>query len=468
MHSMHTMAKVKNSLLADGDTRRAGRPADRRGAGGRGRRPDHRQHRTRGATAHRALRRRARAGAGDQPRCRSRRLHPRRQGRPATRARARRGRGRGDVRRPDPAAEGTGRRDPCSRGPARSSTRVARSTGGADRRRAVRVPDWRRRRLWSSLPPSSVSATSSASSRRWSSIDSSQYYQAASLVVVPSYNESFGLVAVEAQACGTPVIAANVGGLPTAVADGVTGVLVDGHDPRDYARGDRASACSTRPSSTGWAAPRRIQARQFGWARTAERTLAAYGDAADLLLGERLMIADLTASRHGRSARSASVPSDRHHSRCPRRGRARCGRASPGHVSSSTYPGERKLSTPCRLVVGEHAVEVHAFVCRNPDENHEARLSLAAEPQPAAVRGRVRDRSQRRHLPRRSGVARRSVTTSGGRPTAGVRCSRTPTSRSTRSSNSASPPLSARSGNGGSAAGESTRNLDAFKGWLER
>ena len=48
-----------------------------------------------------------------------------------------------------------------------------------------------------------------------------EYYRAASLVVVPSYNESFGLVAVEAQACGTPVIAANVGGLPTAVADGV-------------------------------------------------------------------------------------------------------------------------------------------------------------------------------------------------------------------------------------------------------
>jgi hypothetical protein len=35
-------------------------------------------------------------------------------------------------------------------------------------------------------------------------------------------------------------------------------------------------------------------------------------------------------------------------------------------------PGERKLATPCRMVVGEHAVEIHAFVCRNPDENHEA------------------------------------------------------------------------------------------------
>ena len=52
---------------------------------------------------------------------------------------------------------------------------------------------------------------------------------------MPSYNESFGLVAIEAQACGTPVVAADVGGLPVAVRDGVTGFLVPGHDPRDYA-----------------------------------------------------------------------------------------------------------------------------------------------------------------------------------------------------------------------------------------
>ncbi len=60
-------------------------------------------------------------------------------------------------------------------------------------------------------------------------------YRAADLVAVPSYSESFGLVAVEAQACGTPVVAAAVGGLPVAVRDGVSGVLVDGHDPADWA-----------------------------------------------------------------------------------------------------------------------------------------------------------------------------------------------------------------------------------------
>ncbi|TDQ55181.1 D-inositol-3-phosphate glycosyltransferase [Actinorugispora endophytica] len=62
------------------------------------------------------------------------------------------------------------------------------------------------------------------------------YYRAATVTVVPSHSESFGLVAVESQACGTPVVAANVGGLPTAVRDGVSGVLIDGHDPEDYAR----------------------------------------------------------------------------------------------------------------------------------------------------------------------------------------------------------------------------------------
>ncbi len=63
-----------------------------------------------------------------------------------------------------------------------------------------------------------------------------QWYRAADLMVVPSYSESFGLVAIEAQACGTPVLATAVSGLRDAVADERSGVLVAGHDPADWAR----------------------------------------------------------------------------------------------------------------------------------------------------------------------------------------------------------------------------------------
>lgn len=60
------------------------------------------------------------------------------------------------------------------------------------------------------------------------------WYRAADLTVVPSYSESFGLVAIESQACGTPVVASAVGGLKTAVADNVSGRLIQGHNPIAY------------------------------------------------------------------------------------------------------------------------------------------------------------------------------------------------------------------------------------------
>lgn len=64
----------------------------------------------------------------------------------------------------------------------------------------------------------------------------STYYRAADVVLVPSRSESFGLVALEAAACGVPVVASAVGGLLSLVDDGSTGRLIEGRDPADYAR----------------------------------------------------------------------------------------------------------------------------------------------------------------------------------------------------------------------------------------
>ena len=116
-----------------------------------------------------------------------------------------------------------------------------------------------------------------------------QWYAAASLVCVPSYSESFGLVALEAQACGTPVVAAAVGGLTTAVDDGRSGVLLPGHDPSDYARviGDLL-ADPRRRAVMGRRAQQHASA--FGWDRTARHTLQVYRDAAAALHGHRLAV----------------------------------------------------------------------------------------------------------------------------------------------------------------------------------
>ncbi len=65
--------------------------------------------------------------------------------------------------------------------------------------------------------------------------DLPSYYSAADVVVVPSYYESFGLVAVEAMACGTPVVASRVGGLISTVVDGVTGYLIPWRCPEPFA-----------------------------------------------------------------------------------------------------------------------------------------------------------------------------------------------------------------------------------------
>jgi D-inositol-3-phosphate glycosyltransferase len=101
------------------------------------------------------------------------------------------------------------------------------------------------------------------------------WYAAADLVAVPSYSESFGLVAVEAQACGTPVVAAGVGGLRTAVADGVSGVLVDDHDPGHWAKviGDLLDDRAGRARLSAGAI---AHAARFSWDATVDALLDVY------------------------------------------------------------------------------------------------------------------------------------------------------------------------------------------------
>jgi D-inositol-3-phosphate glycosyltransferase len=104
-------------------------------------------------------------------------------------------------------------------------------------------------------------------------------YRAADLVAVPSYSESFGLVAVEAQACGTPVVAAAVGGLPVAVRDGVSGILVGSHDPADWARaiGGLLDRDAGERAAMGAAAV--VHAAGFSWEHTTDALLASYDKA---------------------------------------------------------------------------------------------------------------------------------------------------------------------------------------------
>jgi len=101
-----------------------------------------------------------------------------------------------------------------------------------------------------------------------------RWYCVSDVVAVPSYNESFGLVALEAQACGRPVVATDVGGLRHAVRDGYSGLLVKGHDEREWA--DERITMGSNAAA---------YAATFSWDNTAAATLQAYHRA--LLTGLR-------------------------------------------------------------------------------------------------------------------------------------------------------------------------------------
>jgi D-inositol-3-phosphate glycosyltransferase len=133
-------------------------------------------------------------------------------------------------------------------------------------------------------------------------------FQAANLVAVPSYSESFGLVAVEAQASGTPVVAAAVGGLPVAVRDGISGTLVSGHDVGDWADAlDRLLRLGP-PQAEAMSRAAAAHAATFSWENTTDALLASY----------RRAIGDFTAERQRRFRDRASMRKPRHWT--PRRG----------------------------------------------------------------------------------------------------------------------------------------------------
>ena len=161
---------------------------------------------------------------------------------------------RAAVRGPHPAAQGGRRR-----------------RAGAGR---AAPPPPRRPAAWSWAAPAATTARTRSTTCATSSTSSglagavrfvapqphhllSTYYRAADVCVVPSRSESFGLVALEAAACGTPVVAADVGGLTTLVDHGRTGFLVDGRDPgrlRRLRRRHRARRCRARPRAMAAAA----------------------------------------------------------------------------------------------------------------------------------------------------------------------------------------------------------------------
>jgi D-inositol-3-phosphate glycosyltransferase len=100
-------------------------------------------------------------------------------------------------------------------------------------------------------------------------------YAMADVCVVPSHTESFGLVALEAQASGTPVVAAAVGGLVEVVEDGVTGFLIDGRDPAAFAA--RIAELLEQPAlRERMGAAARARAAEYTWDRSVERLIGLY------------------------------------------------------------------------------------------------------------------------------------------------------------------------------------------------
>ncbi|WP_084499501.1 glycosyltransferase [Brevibacterium album] len=189
-----------------------------------------------------------------------------------------------------------------------------------------------------------------------------QWYRAADLVAVPSRSESFGLVAAEAQAAGSPVLASAVGGLTHVTGQGRGGILVDGDDPVVWAHalagllGD--PALRARLSTSG-----AEHAVELGWDR-AERGMLAALEALTTETGGP----QAQGTADGAAASPASVIA-------LVRAWAAENEVEVESVAAEqivvVLPGERKLKTNVSIRAGRHAVDLQAFVVRRPDENRE-------------------------------------------------------------------------------------------------
>jgi D-inositol-3-phosphate glycosyltransferase len=103
------------------------------------------------------------------------------------------------------------------------------------------------------------------------------YYRAADVCIVPSHSESFGLVALEAAACGTPVVAAAVGGLRSLIDHGQSGFLVEGRDPADYAA-PVGQLLSDEMLASDMGISASAGSQRYSWSMTAARLRRLYGD----------------------------------------------------------------------------------------------------------------------------------------------------------------------------------------------
>ncbi len=250
-------------------------------------------------------------------------------------------------------------------------------------------------------------------------------YRASDLVAVPSYSESFGLVAIEAQASGVPVLAADVGGLGVAVENGVTGVLVDGHDI-DHWTAELDRLLGDLPKLEAMGAAAHEHAQHFSWDHTADQLLAGYGKAdRDVPQSHRTAGRRLARCRDGqrrgqrrRSTTGADRPPIRRTTKWSTYVTTQVttdlsaiiedflgereltySRKDSGGKDADYFvvelPGEKKLKTTVLLTVGPHGLRLEAFVCRKPDENSRGRLQMDAQAESSALRGGLHPRQRR-------------------------------------------------------------------------